>query len=85
MMLRRNLCINRKEQDCFKSFQPVTNEDYGELMVKDWATESVEGIEDFHIEQDLFLAVMMYGNKMGTDVNQRYPLEPWMFTVCILQ
>jgi hypothetical protein len=28
---------------------------------------------------------MMYGNKTGTDVNQRYPLEPWMFTVCVIR
>jgi hypothetical protein len=28
---------------------------------------------------------MMYGNKTGSNVNQRYPLEPWMFTVCILR
>jgi hypothetical protein len=79
-----NLCINKEEQDCFKPFKPVTNDDYGELMVKDWARDLLEGIEDFDVENDLFLAVMMYGDKTGTDVNQRYPLEPWMFTVCVL-
>jgi Plavaka transposase len=80
-----NLCVNKEEQDRFKPFQPVTNDDYGELMVKDWARESLEGIEDFDAEKDLFLPVMMYGDKTGTDVNQRYPLEPWMFTICILR
>jgi hypothetical protein len=81
----KNLCVNREERDCFKPFQPVTNEDYGEVMVKAWARESLEGIEDFDAEKDLFLPVMMYGDKTGTDVNQRYPLEPWMFTICILR
>jgi hypothetical protein len=27
---------------------------------------------------------MMYRDKTGTDMIQRYPLEPGMFTVCIL-
>jgi hypothetical protein len=79
-----NLCINKEEQDHFKPFKPVTNDNYGELMVKDWARDSLEGIEDFDVENDLFLAVMMYSDKTGTDVNQRYPLEPWMFTVCVI-
>lgn len=52
-------------------------------MVKDWpwTRESLEGIGDFDVEQDLFLAVMMYCNKTGTDVNQRYPLEPYSLFV----
>jgi hypothetical protein len=49
-----NLCVNQEEQDCFKPFKPVTNEDYGELMVKDWARDSLQGIEDFDAENDLF-------------------------------
>jgi hypothetical protein len=53
-------------------------------MVKDWARDLLEGIEDFDAENDMFLAVMMYRDKTGTDMIQRYPLEPGMFTVCIL-
>jgi hypothetical protein len=34
-----NLCVNKEEQDRFKPFKPVTNDDYGELMVKDWARD----------------------------------------------
>jgi hypothetical protein len=79
-----NLCINKEEQDCFKPFKPVTNNDYGELMVKDWERDLLEGIEDFDAENDLFLAVMMYSNKTGTNMNQRYPFKPWMFTVSVL-
>jgi hypothetical protein len=26
----------------------------------------------------------LYPDKTGTDVNQRYPLEPWMFTTPLL-
>jgi hypothetical protein len=54
-----NLCVNKEEQDHFKPFKPVTIGDYGELMVKDWARYSLEGIENFDAANDLFLAVMM--------------------------
>jgi hypothetical protein len=27
----------------------------------------------------VLLALILYGDKTGTDVNQRYALEPWMF------
>jgi hypothetical protein len=49
-----NLCINKDEQDRFKPFKPVTDKDYGELMVKDWASDSLEDNDDFDVENDLF-------------------------------
>ena len=30
--------------------------------------------------KEVLLALILYGDKTGTDVNQRYALEPWMFT-----
>jgi hypothetical protein len=80
-----NLCVNKSDQDRFKPFEPIKNKDYGEIMAKDWSRESREDIEGFDPENDLFLPIMMYGNKTGTNINQRYPLEPWMFTACILR
>lgn len=80
-----NLCVNREEENRFKPFQPVAREDYGEVMANDWARDSLDQIDDFDSESDLFVPLMIYGDKTGTDVNQRYPLEPWMFTVCLLR
>jgi hypothetical protein len=36
------------------------------------------------VDKDLLLAVMIYRDKTGTNINQRYSLEPWMFTVLLL-
>jgi hypothetical protein len=36
------------------------------------------------VDRDLLLAIMIYGDKTGTNVNQRYSLEPWMFNILLL-
>jgi hypothetical protein len=41
--------------------------------------------KDFDPDQDYFLALQVYSDKTGTDVNQQYPLEPWMFTLVALR
>jgi hypothetical protein len=53
-------------------------------MSKRWARETRDGIQDFNMDRDLLLAIMIYGDKTGTDVNQMYSLEPWMFTILLL-
>jgi hypothetical protein len=82
-----NLCANREEQDHFKHFQPMTVADSVEIMSNEWASDTQDSIEedsDFDPDQDFFLASMLYGDKTGTDINQQYPLEPWMFTLVLL-
>jgi hypothetical protein len=83
-----NLCANKEEQDCFNHFQPTTVADNSEIMSNEWASKMQDQLaadEDFDPDQDYFLALQVYGDKTGTDVNQRYPLEPWMFTLVALQ
>ncbi len=83
-----NLCANKAEQDCFHSFQPMTVADSSEIMSNEWAIQTQDSLvveEDFDPEQDFFLALQMYGDKTGTNVNQCYRLEPWMFTLAVLQ
>jgi hypothetical protein len=53
-------------------------------MANRWARDSCNEIDDFDKHKDLFLALMIFGDKTGTDVNQKYPLELWMFTVLLL-
>jgi len=80
-----NLCVNREESERFGQFRPTTLEDISEIMSKGWAIETFESLEDFNPLTDFFLPLILYGDKTGTDVNQRYPLEPWMFTTAILR
>ena len=80
-----NLCANQNQEDRFSKFVPSDPADQTELMAKGWACETYMSLEDFDPETDFFLPIMLYGDKTGTDVNQRYPLEPWMFTSPILR
>jgi hypothetical protein len=41
-------------------------------------------MQDFDPNLDFFVGVMLYGDRMGTFINQHYPLEPWMFTLTML-
>jgi hypothetical protein len=78
-----NLCANKEEQDHFNHFQPTTVADNSEIMSNEWASKMQDSLvvnEDFDPDQD-FLAMQVYGNKTVTNVNQQYPLEPWMFTI----
>ena len=80
-----NLCVNQDENNRFLRFQPTNSEDISETMSKKWATETQDSLEDFDPDKDLFLPLNLYADKTGTDVNQRYPLEPWMFTTPLLR
>jgi hypothetical protein len=83
-----NLCANKEEQDRFNRFQPTTVANNSEIMSSEWASKTQDRLavnEDFDTDKDFFLAMQMYGDKTGIDVNQRYPLEPWMFTLVVLR
>jgi len=83
-----NLCANKQEDERFQRFQPTTEADSSEIMSNEWAIQTQDNLaadEDFDPELDFFVALQMYGDKTGTDVNQRYPLEPWMFTLVVLR
>jgi hypothetical protein len=41
-------------------------------------------LEDFDPDNVLFFPLLLYADKTGTDMNQWYLLEPWMFTAPIL-
>jgi hypothetical protein len=79
-----NLCANRDESSHFGKFTPTSAEDCSEIMARDWANNTFESLEDFDPDNDFFLPLVLYRDKTGTDINQRYPLEPWMFTTPVL-
>lgn len=81
----KNLCINREENERFARFVPMDLKDFSETMSRQWASETYDSLEGFDPDNDLFFPINLYANKMGTDVNQRYLLEPFMFTSPILR
>jgi hypothetical protein len=81
----KNLCVNQATEDWFKRFQPSLAKDFGEIMSRSWSTKTQDNMQDFDPDLDFFVGVMLYGDKTGTDVNQCYPLEPWMFTLTTLR
>jgi hypothetical protein len=79
-----NLCANRDESSRFGKFTPTSAEDCSEIMARNWADNMFESLKDFNLDNDLFLPLVLYGDKTGTNINQRYPLKPWMFTTLVL-
>jgi hypothetical protein len=80
-----NLCVNPSVADRFSQFVPTKVEDCSELMSKQWAKDTFDSLEDFDPENDLFFPLVLYADKTGTDMNQWYPLKPWMFTTPLLR
>jgi hypothetical protein len=54
-------------------------------MSKQWANDTFASPEDFDPNNDLFFPLVLYADKTGTDINQWYLLEPWMFTTPLLR
>jgi hypothetical protein len=80
-----NLCVNPSIANRFSQFVPTTVEDCSKLMSKQWANDTFALLQDFDPDNDLFFPLVLYANKTGTDVNQWYLLEPWMFTTPLLR
>jgi hypothetical protein len=79
-----NLCANRDKSSRFGKFTPTSAEDCSEIMARDWANDTFESLEDFDPDNDFFLPLVLFGDKTGTNINQWYPLEPWMSTTPVL-
>ena len=82
-----NLTANERLEDRFRFFMPDGTDlpGHAEIMANEWARATLESLVDFHPETDFFLPLILYGDQTGTDVFQRYSLEPWMFTVALLR
>jgi hypothetical protein len=68
----KNLCVNQATEDWFNGFQPSSAKDFGEIMPRGWVTEMQDNMQDFDPNLDFLLGVMLYGDKMGTDI----PVQP---------
>ena len=86
-----NLHVHTEHDKRFLHFTPENDNRYTDVLCSRWYKETVKKYIDdpvFDIESsnDYFiLPVILYCDKTGTDVNQRFPLEPWMFTFAVLR
>jgi len=81
-----NLCVNEEVEKRFDKFVPSPGTiDDMEAACRAWASETFDNLEGFIPGKDLFVPLIFYADKTGTDRFQRYPLEPWMFTTLLLR
>ena len=82
-----NLCVNPSEEERFSRFVPPSVDDDTEVALKKWAQETYDKLvaSGFDPDEELFFPLILYADKTGTDVNQRYPLEPWMFSTLLFR
>lgn len=78
-----NLCVNKSVVDRFKAFQPGEDDLLVEVLGSAWYRRT--GSQLSSDELDFLIPLIFYADKTGTDVNQRYSLEPWVFTLALFR
>jgi hypothetical protein len=61
-----------------------------EILDRTWYSESIKRLktyqpDPFKEEVEFFLPIVVYVDKTGTSMNQRYPLEPFIFATAVLK
>ena len=84
-----NLCANEDPQKRFNAYEPAETDKDIEVLGSSWYQKTCEKLDlgDDHNGDILgiVIPVILYADKTGKDAFQRYPLEPWMFTVANLR
>ena len=75
--------LRRDDDGRLLKFEPRVETELSEVMSRRWAQDTFDQICDYDPSNDLFLPLILYADKTGTDRYQRYPLEPWMFTFAL--
>jgi hypothetical protein len=78
-----NLCVNSKVSDRFKPFIPGMDDLFLEVLGADWYQRTGQQLPSN--EMYFLIPLIFYADKTGTDVNQRYSLEPWLFTLALFR
>ena len=79
-----NLCVNMDPDQRYKVFVATDDDKFVEMCAQEWYQQTYrEFITD--PEKQFLLPLIFYIDETGTDVFQRYPLEPLMFTLGILR
>jgi len=88
-----NICANKDESQRFLRYQATEQDELLEVCSCTWYNQTYEMLgvarkkrqDDGHEVEQFLLPLIFYVDKTGTDVFQRYPLEPLMFTTAILR
>ena len=79
-----NLCVNMDPEERFNVFVASEDDKFVEVCAQRWYRDThAEFIKDS--KKQFLLPLIFYIDETGTDVFQRYPLEPLMFTLGILR
>jgi len=79
-----NLCVNKDPAQRYNVFAATNDDRYVEMCAQEWYQRTYqEFIKD--PKKQFLLPLIFYVDETGTDVFQRYPLEPLMFTFAILR
>jgi hypothetical protein len=79
-----NLCVNMDPEERFNVFVASEDDKFVEVCAQRWYRDThAEFIKD--PKKQFLLPLIFYIDETGTDVFQRYPLEPLMFTLGILR
>jgi Plavaka transposase len=83
----KNLVVNKSNP-----FLPYKNTSRvaDELLDGSWYRDSIERLKQYDRDPlkeaaEFVVPIVMYVDKTGTSTNQRYPLEPFMFTTAIIK
>jgi hypothetical protein len=72
-----NICVNMDPKQCFNVFV-ASDDKFVEACAQKWYKETyAEFVKDS--QKQFLLPLILYVDETGTDVFQRYPLEPLMF------
>jgi len=90
-----NVCANREESQRFNKYVATPKDELLEVCSCDWYNRTYDQLgvaqrkradnDDSEEVDQLLMPLIFYVDKTGTDVFQRYPLEPFMFTTAILR
>jgi hypothetical protein len=79
-----NLCVNTDPEERYNVFVPTDDDKFVEMCAQKWYKETYAEFVT-NPEKQFLLPLIFYIDETGTDVFQRYPLEPLMFTFGILR
>jgi Plavaka transposase len=82
----KNLVVNKSNPSSLQKYQRSADE----LLDGSWYRDSIERLKQYDRDPlkeavEFVLPIVMYVDKTGTSMNQRYPLEPFMFTTAIIK
>jgi hypothetical protein len=80
----QNLCVNLPLDERFATFNATTADHFVEVCASRWFRSTAQAFVQVRNEEFL-LPLIFYIDETGTDANQRYPLEPLMFTFAVIR